>query len=239
MSTFDFRGRSILVTGVGQRGQAGEVIASALGAAGARLMLIERQTATGDERVADLAAAGVDAHAFACDLTDAAALSAIVPAIDAACPEGLHGLVHLAGGFGASGPIADSDPAVWHRQIAINATTAYLTTRAFLPLLRRGKGAIVYFASAAALPGASVANLVGYAVSKAGVLTVMRAVAAEERQNGVRANALAPTAIRTATNMAALSPTASYVERETVALWVMQLLHPSSGPVSGQVIQLG
>ena len=41
-----------------------------------------------------------------------------------------------------------------------------------------------------------------YAVAKSGVAALMRAIAAEERDNGVRANALAPIAIRTAANVA-------------------------------------
>ena len=159
--------------------------------------------------------------------------------VSAEAPEGVHALVHLAGGFAASGPVAESDPEVWNRQIAINLTTAYLTTRAFLPLVRAARGSIVYFASAAALPGAPVAELSAYAVAKTGVLTMMRAVAAEERTTGVRANALAPTSIRTATNVASMGDEGRYVERDTVARWVLYLTDPASGPVSGQVFRLG
>ena len=65
----------------------------------------------------------------------------------------LHALVHMAGGFAMSGPVAESALDVWNRQIAINLTTAFLTTRAFLPLLRRARGSIVLFASQPALPG--------------------------------------------------------------------------------------
>ena len=52
----------------------------------------------------------------------------------------LRALVHMAGGFAMSGPVAESALDVWQRQIAINLTTAYLTARAFLPLLRAGAG---------------------------------------------------------------------------------------------------
>ncbi len=229
----------VLVTGVGKGGQAGEVVAAALGDAGHHVVVVDRQLQTSEERARDLEARGVRATPLACDLTDAASLEAIRVSIEALAPQGLHALVHMAGGFGASGPVADSDPEVWHRQIAINATTAYLTTRAFLPLLRKARGSIVYFASAAALPGASVANLAAYAVGKTGVLTVMRAVASEERTSGVRANALAPTAIRTAANLANMGGDTAYVERETIARWVLFLTDVASGPISGQVIRLG
>jgi 3-oxoacyl-[acyl-carrier protein] reductase len=79
-----------------------------------------------------------------------------------------------------------------------------------------------------------------YAVSKAGVITLMRAVAQEERESGVRANALAPTAIRTAANLESMGASARYVEREEVADAVMFLcFSPAAQAITGQVIQLG
>jgi len=138
-----------------------------------------------------------------------------------------------------SGPIADSDVAGWNRQLAINLTTAFVTTRALLPMLRTGRGAIVYFASEAALPGARVAAMAAYAVAKTGVLTLMRAVAQEERGNGVRANAVAPSSIRTATNVQAMGDGVRYVEREEVADTVLYLCSERASAVTGQVLRLG
>jgi len=235
----DFSGCSVLVTGVGHQGQVGEIVARAFGQRGARLFVIDRDAAEVRDRAAELQALGVIAQGLTCDLTDAPAVDAIARQVAGTSPDGLHALVNLAGGFAASGPIAASDPAVWHRQIAINLTTAYIATRAFLPQVRRARGAIVYFASAAALPGAGVAGLSAYAAAKGGVITLMRAVAAEEKEGGIRANALAPTSIRTATNLSDMGADVKYVERETVADWVLWLASPSSGPISGQVIKLG
>jgi 3-oxoacyl-[acyl-carrier protein] reductase len=98
----------------------------------------------------------------------------------------------------------------------------------------------VFFASAAALPGGRLAEMSAYAVSKAGVLTLMRAVAQEERENGVRSNALAPTSIRTAANLEAMGDSARYVEREEVADAVRFLCFSDAArSINGQVIQLG
>jgi NAD(P)-dependent dehydrogenase (short-subunit alcohol dehydrogenase family) len=145
----------------------------------------------------------------------------------------------MAGGFGMTGPLDASDPAEWHKQIAISLTTAYVATRAFLPALRRTKGAIVYFASAAALPGGSVAGMAAYAAAKSGVLALMRAVAQAEGKAGVRANAVAPTAIRTAANEQSMGTDARYVEREEVAATVGWLCSAAASAVTGQVIRLG
>lgn len=234
-----FAGASVLLTGVGREGQVGEVVAEAFAREGARLILVDRTREEVAARAEALVAKGHDAVALPCDLTDDSQLSTLAAAVDKRVSGRLHALVHMAGGFAMSGPLADSDVAVWNRQIAINLTTAYLTTRALLPMLRTGRGAIVYFASEAALPGARVAAMAGYAVAKTGVVTLMRAVAQEERGNGVRANAVAPSSIRTATNVQAMGDGVRYVEREEVADTVLYLCSEHASSISGQVLRLG
>jgi 3-oxoacyl-[acyl-carrier protein] reductase len=81
--------------------------------------------------------------------------------------------------------------------------------------------------------------MAAYAAAKAGVVTLMRAVAQEERDNGVRANAVAPAAIRTADNVRDMGADARYVEREDVASAVLFLCSPAARAVTGQVIRLG
>jgi NAD(P)-dependent dehydrogenase (short-subunit alcohol dehydrogenase family) len=122
--------------------------------------------------------------------------------------------------------------------IAINLTTAYVATRAFLPALRRRRGAVVYFASAAALAGASIGGTAAYAAAKSGVVALMRAVSQKERGAGVRANAVAPTSIRTAENVASMGDTERYVERAEVAEVVAWLCSDAASAVTGQVIRL-
>ncbi|MDQ3520441.1 MAG: SDR family oxidoreductase, partial [Gemmatimonadota bacterium] len=141
-------------------------------------------------------------------------------------------------GFAMTGPVADSDPNAWRKQFDINLTTAYVATRAFLPLLRAARGAIVFFASAAVLPGGKFANMAAYAAAKSGVLALMRAVADEERENGVRANAIAPTAVRTSANLDSMGSSVRYVEREQVADTVVYLCSDEASAVTGQVLQL-
>lgn len=237
--TRPFDGRLAVVTGVARRGQVGEVVARAFGAQGAALALLDRNADDVEARAAELRAAGMDATAWPCDLTNHAALGEVAAALDGQHAGGVAALVCLAGGFGSSGPVAESDPAQWERALAVNLATAYATTRAFLPAVRRARGSVVYFASAAVAPGGSVAGIAGYGAAKAGVVSLMRSVAAEERRHGVRANALAPNAIRTDANVAAMGDDATFVERETVADWVTFLCAPSSGPIFGQLIRLG
>lgn len=228
-----------IVTGVARRGQVGAVVARVLAERGAAVALLDRDAAACEARARELREAGHQASAWPCDLTDHAALATIAAQLAERHPHGARALVVLAGGFGWLGPVAESDPAAWDRMLAVNLATAYASTRAFLPLVRRARGSAVYFASAAVVPGANAAGMAAYGAAKAGVVSLMRAVAAEERGRGVRANALAPSAIRTDDNQAAMGEQASFVERETVAEWVHFLTSPASGPVTGQLIALG
>lgn len=234
-----FDGKTVLITGVGRSGQVGEAVAKAFAAEGAHLAVVDMVITEAEARAAELRTGGADARGFACDLSNEAQLVFLAAEVGAAFGGRLDALVALAGGFGASGPLAESEPAMWTRQITINLTTAYLTTRAFLPALRTAGGAIVYFASAAALPGGAVGGIAAYAAAKAGVIALMRSVATDERANHVRANALAPTSIRTAANVQSMGDQSNYVEREEVAAAVCYLCSTDASAISGQVIRLG
>ena len=233
----EFQGAVVVITGSGRRGQAGEVVASTFAKVGATLVLVDRDMKTASERASDLASEGT-VHPFGCDLSDPVAVVALAENVSKLAPGGVTAVVHMAGGYVEGAPVAETDPSTWQQLIAINLTTAFVATRAFLPLVRRARGAMVYFASTAALPGAGVTNMAAYAAAKGGVITLMRAVAAEEKSHGVRANALAPLAIRTAENLASMGTEHQYVERETVAAWVLWLSSRAAA-INGQVIRLG
>jgi len=232
-------GKVAVLTGASRPGQAGEVVARAFAERGVAVVLIDRAGVDAEARARELRDQGLRASAYRADLTDPAQIDVVVRAV-ASDFGGVDALVNIAGGFSMSGKVADSDPAAWARQLGTGLTTAYLTTRAFLPLVRRRQGAVVFFAAAAALPGGRIAEMSAYAVSKAGVITLMRAVAQEERESGVRSNALAPTAIRTAANVESMGATARYVERDEVADAVLFLcFSPAARAITGQVLRLG
>ncbi|HEY0928605.1 MAG TPA: SDR family oxidoreductase [Gemmatimonas sp.] len=231
----------IVITGAGRAGQLGEALARHFAALGASLALVDRAGTESAARVADLPAEqkGQRFTAHAADLSDPAATEKLAAQVLAAHgTTGIHAVICAAGGFGATGPVSDADPDAWHKQFAINLDTAFATTRAFLPALRDAKGSLVYFGSASALPVGSPKGLAAYAAAKSGVLTLMRTVALDEKSHGVRANAVAPTAIRTAANLADMGDKSSYVERESVADVVAFLVSPAARNITGQVITL-
>ena len=233
-----FDGRSAVVTGVGRAGQVGEVVAREFARRGASVAIIDRDGPSAETLAASMRAQGLQVSAYGCDLTDAAATADAFARIAAAGAGRIHALANVAGGFAMSGPVAESDPAVFQRQIAINLGSAYGATRACVPFMRAAGGAIVFMAAAAAMPGGKVAGMSGYAASKAGVMALMRSVAQEERAHGIRANALAPTAIRTAVNLDSMGDKFAYVERESVAAVVAFLCSGEAVNITGQVIEL-
>ena len=231
--------RVAVLTGIGKAGQTGEIIARVLAARGFQLAVVARTPSYATNRATEFRAIGMNAQGFGCDLTDETQVARLARDVASTVGQRVDALINVAGGFSMTGPVADSTTSSWFTQFAINLTTAYLSTRAFLPALRAAHGAIVYFASAAALPSARVANISAYAAAKSGVVALMRAVAEEERANGVRANAVAPTSIRTASNVQAMGDTGPYVEREDIAATVAWLCSDDAKAVSGQVIRVG
>src|SRR2546423_12189663 len=116
-----------LITGVGAKGQVGETVAAALAQRGDTVIVVSRAQAEVAERAAELSGAGAQAHGYACDLSDPDAVAKLAARVRAEHGARLDALVNLAGGFGASGRLAESDPSSFEHQLRINLTTAYLT----------------------------------------------------------------------------------------------------------------
>ena len=229
--------RYALLTGVGRPGQVGEAVAARLAADGFALLLVDRDQSV-EERAADLRGNGATVHAFKADLSSESSVADLFAGLTGVGVDGLDALVHLAGGFAVTGPVADTQLADWEKQLTINLKTAFLTSRSAIPLLRIKRGAAVFFSSESALDGAKVARVSAYAVAKSGVRVLALALSQEETANGVRVNVVAPAAIRTAANVADMGAEAKYVEREDVAATVAWLCSPEASAVTGQVLRL-
>jgi NAD(P)-dependent dehydrogenase (short-subunit alcohol dehydrogenase family) len=146
-------------------------------------------------------------------------------------------LANVAGGFAAAGPIDESPVDVWRSQLAVNLDTAYHMTRAVLgPMRAAGRGAIVYIGSSATerpFPGAA-----GYIVSKTALAGLMRAVDAEVRLQGIRANTVVVRIVDTPRNRAE-NPDADYSTWTTgaeLARVIEWLCSDDSAPLSGGMI---
>lgn len=105
---------------------------------------------------------------------------------------GLDVAFNNAGTLGAMGATSEISRADWPRTLDTNLTGAFLGAKHQLPaLLARGRGSLI-FTSTFVGHASGFAGLAPYAASKAGLVGLMRALAAEYGPKGVRVNALLP-----------------------------------------------
>jgi 3-oxoacyl-[acyl-carrier protein] reductase len=187
---FELTGQTAIVTGAGTG--IGEVIASRLAAAGARVAVADI-----NESAAQAVAEKIGGGAFALpvDVTSVHQVqAAIAKVIETA--GSLEILVNNAGIAGPAAPIWEQNDADWHRVMNLNINAVFYLCRAVLPHMRaRGYGRIVNIASIAGKEGNP--NMVAYSASKAAVIGLTKSIAKEVATDGICINAVAPAVIRT------------------------------------------
>jgi 3-oxoacyl-[acyl-carrier protein] reductase len=186
-------GLSVVVTGAG-RG-IGRTLATGLAAAGASLVCGTRAAGQGAQLVQEIEADGGRAIAVDCDVTDRCSVDAL---FDEAARQngGIDIVIVNAGIQGDGASLEDSDPDIWARVIATNVLGAYHTMRAAVPHLRaRGAGKIIAIGSGAGQ--GPIANLSGYAASKAALRMLVRVLALEVACHDISINELVPGPVET------------------------------------------
>jgi NAD(P)-dependent dehydrogenase (short-subunit alcohol dehydrogenase family) len=229
---------------------------AAAGVGVSRVVVVTGGTRGIGRAVADrFTAAGDDVIALGradCDVTSEDEVAACFDRIGA-----VDVLVNNAG-VSASADVARTTLDDWRAQIDVNATGAFLCTRAVLAGMReRDRGRIVTVASTAGLEGAKYTA--AYTASKHAAVGLMRAVASEVAGSGVTANAVCPAFVRTdmtaasvqrivertgrsATQtedaIAAMTPLGRLLEPEEVAFAVAFLAAPEAAAINGQTLVL-
>jgi 2-keto-3-deoxy-L-fuconate dehydrogenase len=133
--------------------------------------------------------ASIRSHAL--DVTDSVAIDALV-----AANKPFDVLFNCAG-YVHAGTLLDTDQASWRRSFAINVDSMYYLCKAVLPsMIERGRGSIINMSSvASSLKG--VANRFAYGTTKAAVIGLSKAIAADYVAKGVRCNAICPGTVKT------------------------------------------
>ncbi len=187
---FDLSGKKALVTGAS--GGIGGDIARALHRQGAVVTLSGTRVEALEGLAKEL---GGGAHVVACDLGDAAQTAALVENAGKAMGQ-VDILVNNAGLTRDMLSMRLSD-AMWQKVIDVNLTAAFrLTREALKEMIRRRSGRVISVASIVGVTGnAGQAN---YAASKAGLIGMMKSIAAEVAGRAITVNCIAPGFIKSA-----------------------------------------
>jgi len=166
------------------------------------------------------------------DLLDPAAAAEAVASV-----HGLTAVIDLVGGFAMGPKVEGTDPEEFERMLRLNLMPAFNLARAAMPALAAaGGGAFVCVSARAALEPFAGAS--GYVTAKAAVLAFVRALDAEYRAAGVRANTVLPSVIDTPANREAMPKAdhAKWVAPAEIARVIRFLASEDSAPTSGAAV---
>ncbi len=188
---FDLTGMTALVTGAS--GGIGSAIAKALAAQGATLAL----SGSNEEKLQGFAAElGGDHKGLVCDLSDPAAVDALVPRAVEALGGRIDILVNNAG-ITRDNLILRMKDEEWADVIAVNLEAAFRLARAAAkPMMKARFGRIISITSVVGVTGNP--GQANYAASKAGIIGMSKALGQELASRGITVNCVAPGFIRSA-----------------------------------------
>ena len=187
---FDLSGKTALVTGA--TGALGEAIARALHGQGATVAVSGTRRDVLEKLAGSL---GERVHVLPCDLSDRSAVEALVPQAE----ERMSKLDILVANAGVNKDnlfvqLRDED---WDKVIAVNLTATFQLARAAVKsMMRRRWGRVIGISSVVGFTGN--AGQGNYTASKAGMVGMLKSVAAEYARRNVTANCIAPGMITSA-----------------------------------------
>lgn len=196
LKAFDLTGKTALVTGV-KRG-IGRAMAEGLAAAGADIIGVSATLdPTGGAVGAAVESLGRSFHAYRCDFSDRAAVTAFAAQVLADHPV-IDILVNNAGKLHRM-PAVDHADDLWDDVIEVNLNAQFVLTREVgRSMVVRGSGKVIFTASIMSFQGG--VHLPGYAASKGAIAQLTKAFANEWAAQGVNVNAIAPGYVKTEIN---------------------------------------
>ncbi len=236
---FSLTGRTALVTG--GAGGIGRAIVEAFAEKGAHVAIVDMNPSASDV-ARDLAAAGAHAYAIVERLEDRASVQRVV----AAALEHFRRIDILVNNAGTScvATAVDFPEEEWDRILNLNLKIPFLLSQAVgRHMMENRKGKIINIASQAAL--VAIDSHLGYAASKAGLLSLTRNMALEWGPRGVNVNAISPTVTLTelarmywrgerADTMVARIPVGRFAEPREIAAAAVFLASDAADMITGE-----
>ncbi|MBU3650962.1 MAG: SDR family oxidoreductase, partial [Limnohabitans sp.] len=175
-----FNGKTVVVTGGG--GGIGGAACRGFAQAGAKVAVFDMNLASAEKVAQAIRDAGGQALALACDITDRAAVDALVGSLGS-----LDAVVNSAGLIRRD---AEHDPDVFAQVMDVNVNGGMRVSAAARPLLAKSRGAIVFIGSVMSFFGGP--KQPAYSASKGAVRNLTMSLAAAYAADGIRVNAVAP-----------------------------------------------
>lgn len=186
-------GKVALITGAGCVGPGwgnGRAAAVLFAREGAKVFAVDRDADAMAETLERVREAGGSVTAYTCDVTDSAAVAAMVAACQAAFGR-IDILVNNVGGS-APGGAAELSEEAWNRQLDYNLGSVFLACKHVIPvMIAQGGGAIVNTSSTSGLRYTG-APQVGYAATKAAIIQFSRVTAVQYAKHKIRVNTVVP-----------------------------------------------
>ncbi len=220
------KGKVVLVTGAS--GGLGTYVTQAFLEAGATAIGTSRKM-----QQSDFTSAGFTA--IPGEISSRAGAQTIVDSVVARFGR-LDVLAHTVGGFAGGQSVTDTDDATFQRMLDLNLNSVFHILRATIPVLRKSSGRIIAIGSRAAVePGPGVG---AYSASKAAMLSLVKTVAAENRDAGVTANVVLPGTMDTPANRMAMPDAdfARWVQPANVASLIVWLASDAGKEITGAAI---
>jgi NAD(P)-dependent dehydrogenase (short-subunit alcohol dehydrogenase family) len=241
---FDLSGKVAALTG--STTGMGLAIARGLAQCGAKIIVSNHRQDETDQAAHDLSKEGFDVAGVPCDVTDRQAIERFGKEARRAFGK-VDVLFCSAIGPVPVGPAQDLDPDALDRLLISTVSNNLAFARQFLPqMAERRDGSIVMMSSIAAQRASP--NLAGYGAAKAALNSIVRSLAVEWAASNVRANAIAPSFVRTAFSKdfwrdperekaaAARTPAGRIAEVEDIVGAAILLASPAGAYISGQVL---
>jgi 7-alpha-hydroxysteroid dehydrogenase len=241
LEAFSLKGQVAIVTGGGAG--IGRAISELFAAAGAAVVVSDLKKETADDVANAIAKAGGRAIGVACDVTNADARKALVDAAIASFGK-ISILVNNAGGGGPKPFDMPMDTFVWAYEL--NVFSVFNLSQLCAPHIEKAGGGAILNVTSMAGENKNV-RMASYASSKAAENHLTRNVAFDLGPRGIRVNAIAPGAIKTAALASVLTPEIEKAmlkhtplgrlgEGLDIARAALFLCSPAASWVSGQVL---
>lgn len=256
MNMESLSGKTALVTG--GAGGIGRAISLHLAAAGARVLILCRDTRKAETTLENIAENGGEAYCHIADLEDLEGIPDVMNALSADHPP-VDILVNNAAISGFMGPVADTPPEELDKILRVNLMAPFHLARLVLPgMTAQHYGRIINISSVA--PRINPPNSATYNISKAGLNALTVSLSREAAVSGVTVNALAPGLVLTdriknarlpglasetgqtpdqlLAAMTARTDTRRLTTEDEVAKTVLFLCGPAARNITGEIIEM-